>query len=93
MITFDRLWKTLDEKGVTQYKLITYYDISRGQISRLKHNKNVNTHTIDKLCRILDCTPMDIIEYTKDKEVKETRKRKKTSKPKPKAKPETKEEA
>lgn len=66
MITYDKLWKTMKEKGVSQYTLITKYNVSRGQISRLKHNQNVNTYTLDRLCEILDCKIEDVIEYHKE---------------------------
>ena len=49
MITFDRLWETMQKKNVTQYKL--------------RENCNVNTHTINMLCEILDCRIEDICEY------------------------------
>lgn len=63
MIVFDRLWITMKEKGITQYKLINYYGLSPSQITRLKRNANINTHTIDILCEILDCNIWDIMEY------------------------------
>lgn len=65
MIVFDRLWVTMREKGITQYKLINHYGISPAQITRLKKNSNVNTHTLDMLCEILECTLEDICEYKK----------------------------
>ena len=34
MITFNRLWETMQKKNVTQYKLITNYGVSRGQLTR-----------------------------------------------------------
>ena len=63
MIVFDRLWTTMKEKGVSQYKLIKEYKISTGQLDRLRKNENVNTYTLDQLCRILDCSLEDIAEY------------------------------
>lgn len=66
MIVYDRLWKTMKEKGVTQYKLIYHYGLSPSQITRLKRNANVNTHTIGLLCEILDCNVWDIMEYKSD---------------------------
>lgn len=63
MIVFDRLWTTMKEKGVSQYKLIKEYRISTGQLDRLRKNENVNTYTLDQLCRILDCSLDDIAEY------------------------------
>lgn len=66
MITFDRLWETMNRKKITQYTLIKKYNVSPGQITRLKRNNNVNTHTINMLCDILDCNVEDIMEYKKD---------------------------
>lgn len=63
MIVYDRLWTTMKEKGVSQYKLIYYYGISPSQITRLKRNQNVNTHTINMLCDILECGITDVMEY------------------------------
>lgn len=68
MIVYDRLWKTMSEKGITQYKLITYHHISPSQITRLKRNESVSTHTIDVFCTILDCNVEDIMEYIKEKD-------------------------
>lgn len=63
MIRYDRLWETMKEKGVTQYALIKKYGISPGQITRLKRNESVSTHTIDTFCKILNCRVEDIMEY------------------------------
>ena len=63
MIVYDRLWTTMKEKGITQYSLINNYHISAGQLSRLRKNCYVSTHTIDTLCKILSCQPDDIMEY------------------------------
>lgn len=63
MIKYDRLWNIMKERGVTQYDLYTHYNISRSQINRLKHNKNIEVLTIDKLCTILHCRVEDIMEH------------------------------
>ena len=68
MISYAPLWKTMEEKGVSQYKLIHEHNFSSGQLDRLRKNSNINTFTIDQLCRILDCRPEDIIEYIPDEE-------------------------
>ena len=57
--------KTMKEKGVTQYALIKKHNISPAQITRLKRNESVSTHTIDIFCDILDCKVEDIMEYKK----------------------------
>lgn len=66
MITYDKLWKTMKEKGVSQYTLIKEYHVSPGQITRLKRNESVSTHTIEMFCRILKCKVQDIMEYIDD---------------------------
>ena len=66
MITYDKLWKTMKEKGVSQYALIKEYHISPGQITRLKRNESVSTHTIETFCKILKCNVEDIITYKDD---------------------------
>ena len=65
MISYDPLWKTMKEKGVTQYRLTKEYGISSGQLDRLRKNENVSTHTLGILCGILDCKLEDIAEYKK----------------------------
>ena len=53
MITYDRLWQTMKQRGVSQYDLYTHYNVNRSQLNRLRHNENVEINTIDKLCNIL----------------------------------------
>ncbi len=65
MVTFERLWLTMQKRGISQYKLIKEYGISSGQLDRLRKNGNVNTYTLDRLCTILDCSLEDIMEYHK----------------------------
>ena len=66
MIIYDGLWELMKEKGVSQYALIKKHKISPGQITRLKRNESVSTHTIDTFCRILDCEVGDIMKYIPD---------------------------
>ena len=66
MISYEKLWKTMKAKGVTQYTLIKKYGVSPGQITRLKRNESVSTHTIDTFCRILGCAVSDVMEYIED---------------------------
>ena len=66
MITYDVLWKTMREKGVSQYALIKKYHISPGQITRLKRNESVSTHTIEMFCNILKCRVEDVMTYIEE---------------------------
>ncbi|HJC40716.1 MAG TPA: helix-turn-helix transcriptional regulator [Candidatus Intestinimonas pullistercoris] len=68
MISYDGLWKVMKEKGISQYALIKKYNVSPGQITRLKRNESVSTHTIEMFCRILNCEVGDIMKYIRDEE-------------------------
>ena len=65
LITYDKLWITMKKKNISQYKLINEYHISAGQLSRLRKNAHVSTHTLDTLCNILDCRIEDIMTFHK----------------------------
>ena len=68
MISYDRLWQTMKEKGVSQYTLIKKHNISPAQITRLKRNESVSTHTIETFCKILNCNVEDIMQYIEDEQ-------------------------
>ena len=66
MISYDRLWETMKEKGISQYTLIKKHNISPAQITRLKRNESVSTHTIEMFCKILTCNVEDVMQYIED---------------------------
>ena len=64
MIDFSPLWKTLEEKNFTTYRLLKEYNFSKGTLDSLKHNRNVTLHTIESLCRILEVPIENIVKIT-----------------------------
>lgn len=66
MITYDKLWETLNKKGISQNTLLRDYNLSKGQLDRLRNNKVVYTATIDKLCNVLECNIDDVMEHAPD---------------------------
>lgn len=66
MIRFDRLWKIMEEKGMSTYTLRERCGIDSKTIRRLKANENVETKTLSKLCAVLECRLEDIAEYIPD---------------------------
>lgn len=65
MMSFELLFKTMKEKGITSYQLqkmrfnrATYYSIKCG--------KSVSTNTVALLCKLLHCRVEDIMEYIDD---------------------------
>ena len=67
MIVYDRLWQTMQNKGITQYKLLKEYGFSSGQLDRIRRGESITMYTLNTLCEIRDCRVEDIIEYRPDK--------------------------
>lgn len=55
----------MDEKNISQYQLLKE-GIDNKTLDSLKKNKNITLITLEKLCRILDCTPNDIVKFIDD---------------------------
>lgn len=68
MVSYNRLWETMEKRKISQYRLIKEFGLSSGQMSRLKKNTYVSTHTLETLCRILDCRIEDVMEVNFDDE-------------------------
>ncbi len=66
MISYEPFYRTLREKGVTEYHLIYKEGFSSYILHRMKHGENITLKTVDTLCFILDCGVSDIIEYVPD---------------------------
>ena len=65
MIIYERLWKKMQEQGVSQYRLHAE-GISNSTLTRLRRNEPISTETIDRLCRILQCDVENIMEYKEE---------------------------
>lgn len=66
MIVFDKLWVTMERKGVSLYRLREKCGIDRKTIRRLRANDNIETKTLNKLCAALECSLADIAEFVPD---------------------------
>ena len=62
MISYKPLWKTMKEKNVSQYQLLQA-GIGNRVLDSLRNGKNINMLTLEKLCKIIGCTPNDIVEF------------------------------
>lgn len=49
MVSYNRLWETMEKRKISQYRLIKEFGLSSGQMSRLKKNTYVSTHTLETL--------------------------------------------
>ena len=55
------------ERGATTYTLEVKGNISSSTVRRLKAGESVSTNTLDSLCKILDCSITDVIEFVDDR--------------------------
>lgn len=66
VIRYAPLWKTMDEQRVTTYTLRFKHGMSHATVQRLQADMPVSTHTLNKLCTILNCRLEDVAEYVPD---------------------------
>jgi len=71
MIVFEPIMKLLSDHGWSSYRLRKEKLLSEGTISRLRRGENLNTSTIDVLCRLCECQPGDLMHYVPDGEREE----------------------
>ena len=62
MFDYSPLWKTMEEKQVSQYQLL-HNGIDNKTLDSLKKGKNITMVTLERLCRIIGCTPNEIIRF------------------------------
>ena len=62
MIDYTPLWKTMEEKHISQYHLLKS-GIDNKTLDSLKKNKNITMLTMEKLCKIIGCTPNDVVQF------------------------------
>ena len=67
MISYNPLWATMKEKGVSKRTLRLKHHIGGGTMQRLKSGLTISTHTLDILCEALDCQLSDVAEYIPNK--------------------------
>lgn len=62
------LTKVMFEKQITSKKLAEKIEITPANLSNLKNGKvkGIRFDTLEKLCKVLDCQPGDILEYLPD---------------------------
>ena len=66
MIHYAPLWKTMAEQKVTTYTLRFKHGMSHATVQRLHADMPVSTHTLNKLCTIVNCRLEEVAEYVPD---------------------------
>ena len=66
MISFERLWKIMEQRNISTYYLRVQCSIDSKTLRRLRANENTETKTLNKICAALGCRLEDIAEYIPD---------------------------
>jgi len=66
-IRYDKLFTLLANKGYTTYRIRKEKILGQSTLTALRNgNGKLDSVTIERLCRTLDCQPGDIMEYVDD---------------------------
>ena len=65
MVSYNKLWKLLIDKGLNKKELIKLSGVSSSSIAKMTKGQNVTTDVLCKICEVLDCDLKDIMEYIK----------------------------
>ena len=65
-IKYDKLVKKLHEAGITSYTIKRDKIIGQATYKKIMEGGDIDTRTIAKLCKVLQCQPGDILEYEEE---------------------------
>ena len=57
---YSPLWEAMRKNGVSQYYLLQN-GIDNKTLDSLRKNRNITMVTLEKLCRLVGCTPNDVV--------------------------------
>lgn len=57
---YSPLWEPMRKNGVSQYYLLQN-GIDNKTLDSLRKNRNITMVTLEKLCRLVGCTPNDVV--------------------------------
>lgn len=67
-VSYKKLWKLLIDKDMKKKELAELAGISQYTVTKMNRGDNVNTDTLAKICKALNCTFDDIVEILPDEE-------------------------
>ena len=64
-VCYNKLWKLLIDKNMKKKNLRLATGMSTTALAKLGKNEHVSTEILTKICKVLDCDFVDIIELVK----------------------------
>ena len=68
-ISYKKLWKLLIDMDMKKKDLEKSAGISNYVVSKMTRNENITVETVGKICKALNCTPNDMMEFVSDREL------------------------
>lgn len=65
-VKYNKLFKMLIDRQITNNQLANWAGVSLNIITRLKRNEYIAMQTIEKICVVLDCGVDDILEFIQE---------------------------
>ncbi|MDO4524990.1 MAG: helix-turn-helix transcriptional regulator [Bacteroidales bacterium] len=62
-VSYKKLWKLLIDKDMKKKDLEAAAEISNYTITKMNRGENVTVEVIGKICKALNCTPDEIMEF------------------------------
>lgn len=64
---YQKLFALLKARGISTYRIRQEKIISQAALTKMKNNDgNIDTRTLERLCKYLSCQPGDIMEYVSE---------------------------
>ena len=71
-VSYNRLWKMLINKNMKRIEMQYLTGISGNILARMGKNQYVSMETIEKICKKLDCTVDEMMEFKDDEQQEQT---------------------
>ena len=62
-VNYDKLWKLMIDKKINKTQLSDKAGITTNEMAKMGKNEMVKMETLVRICKFLNCTVDDIVEY------------------------------
>ena len=69
--SYNRLWKLMIDKNINKTALRQQAGITSNAMAKMGKNQPVSVEVLAKICRVLNCTLDDILDFSTDEQQKE----------------------
>lgn len=71
-IKYDKLVQKLKDAGITSYIVKRDKIVGQATYKKIREGGELSTKVIDRMCKLFNCQPGDILEYVPDEETQES---------------------